>query len=221
MTTFPNSPRLVKGGIVLIDPGTSAVRRVIPLQYNPDSLSRTLQVQGVGGEGGDRLEALRLTAPAVETITVEAEIDVTDQLELPDQDQNRVVTQLGLYPQLAALETIVYPASGQLLANNGLAQAGTLEIAPMEAPLSLFVWSRNRIVPVRLTEFSITEEAFDSMLNPIRARVSLGMRVLSVDDLGFAHKGSNLFMVHLQQKERLAAMSQGGTLSALGITGIP
>src|SRR5215208_3841254 len=130
MTTFPGSPRLIKGGIVLIDPGTSTVRRVIPLQYNPDTLSRTLQVQGVGGEGGDRLEALRLTGPAVETITVESEIAVTDQLELPDQDQNRVATQLGLYPQLAALETIVYPASGQLQANNGLAQAGTLEIAP-------------------------------------------------------------------------------------------
>jgi len=221
MTTFPNSPRLIKGGIVLIDPDTSAVRRVIPLQYNPDSLSRTLQTQGVGGEGGDRLEALRLTGPAVETITVEAEIDATDQLELPDASQNRVATQFGLHPQLAALESIVHPASGQLQANNGLAQAGTLEIAPMETLLSLFVWSRNRILPVRLTEFRVTEEAFDSMLNPIRARVNLGMRVLSVNDLGFAHKGGNLFMIHLQQKERLAAMSQGGTLSALGITGIP
>jgi hypothetical protein len=221
MSTFPNSPRLVKGGIVLIDAGTSAVRRVIPLQYNPDSLSRTLQVQGVGGEGGDRLEALRLTGPPAETITVEAVVSVIDRLELPDQDQNRVATQLGLYPQLAALETIVYPASGQLQANNGLAQAGTLEIAPMEVPLSLFVWSKKRVLPMRLTEFRVTEEAFDSMLNPIRATVSLGMRVLSVDDLGFAHKGGNLFMIHLQQKERLAAMSQGGTLSALGITGIP
>ena len=196
MTTFPNSPRLIKGGIVLIDPDTSAVRRVIPLQYNPDSLSRTLQVQGVGGEGGDRLEALRLTGPPLETITVEAEIDVTDQLELPDQPQNRVATQLGLYPQLAALETIVYPPSGQLQANNNLAQAGTLEIAPMEAPLSLFIWSRNRILPVRLTEFSITEEAFDPDLNPIRASVSLSLTVLTYQDLGLLTPGGALFMVH-------------------------
>jgi|SRR5215208_2282016 len=130
MTTFPGSPRLIKGGIVLIDPGTSAVRRVIPLQYNPDTLSRTLQVQGAGGEGGDRLEALRLTGPAVETITVEAVVSAIDELELPYEGQNRVATQVGLFPRLAALETIVYPASGQLQANNGLAQAGTLEIAP-------------------------------------------------------------------------------------------
>ena len=218
MTTFPGSPRLLKGGIVLIDPHTSAVRRIIALQYNPDTLTRTLQIQGVGQESGDRLEALRLKGPPVEMIKLEAEIDATDQLEFPDQ--NRTAVEVGLYPQLAALEMIVYPASGQLQANNSQAQMGTLEIAPMEAPLTLFIWSKTRILPVRLTEFSITEEAFDPDLNPIRAKVSLGMRVLSVNDLGFDHKGGNLFMSYLQQKERLAAISQGGAFSALGIGGI-
>src|ERR1043166_1827987 len=135
MTTFPNSPRLIKGGIVLIDPQSSAVLRVIALQYNPDTLSRTLQVQAVG-EAGDRLEALRLKGPPNETIKLDAEIDATDQLEFPDQ--NRTTTQLGIFPQLAALETIVYPGSAQLQANNPLAKIGTLEIAPVEAPLTLF-----------------------------------------------------------------------------------
>ena len=190
MTTFPNSPRLLKGGIVLIDPTTSAVRRINALQYNPDTLTRTLQVKGVGAEGGDRSEALRLKGPPIETIKLDAEIDATDQLELADPQ----VVQVGIHPQLAALETIVYPTSSQLLSNNSLAQAGTLEIAPMEAPITLFIWSKNRIMPMRVTEFSITEEAFDVNLNPIRAKVSLGMRVLSVDDLGFNHKGGNLFM---------------------------
>jgi hypothetical protein len=217
MTTFPNSPRLLKGGIVLIDPGTAVVLRVIILQYNPDTLSRTLQVQGVGAEGGDRSEALRLKGPAVETIKLDAEIDATDQLG----DADPVVVQLGIHPQLAALETIVYPASGQLLANNALAQSGTLEIAPMQSPLILFVWSKNRILPVRLTDFSVTEEAFDTALNPIRAKVSLGMRVLSVDDLGFAHKGGSLFMSYLQNKEQLATKGPGGVLSTFGIGGIP
>jgi len=219
MTTFPGSPRLLKGGIVLLDPATAAVRRIIALQYNPDTLSRTLQAQGVGGDGADRSEALRLKGPPVETIKLDAEIDATDQLEFPDQ--NPVTAQLGIHPQLAALETIVYPTSAQVLANNVLAQAGTLEIAPMEAPLTLFVWSKNRILPVRLTEFSITEEAFDPRLNPIRAKISLGMRVLNVNDLGFDHKGGNLFMVYHQQKELLAAMSQGGALGTLGLGGIP
>src|SRR5712664_887515 len=110
MSSFPGSQRLLKGGIVLIDSSTSKVLRIIALQYNPDTLTRTLQVRG-SGESGDRSEALRLNGPPVETIKLDAEIDVTDQLELPDEGQNRVATQLGLYPQLAALETIVYPAS--------------------------------------------------------------------------------------------------------------
>ncbi|MDN5940289.1 MAG: hypothetical protein L0H94_00275 [Nitrospira sp.] len=218
MTTFPNSPKLLKGGVVLIDPESGAVLRIIALQYNPDTLSRTLQVKGMS-EGGDRSEALRLKGPPVETIKLDAEIDATDHLEFPDQNPN--AAQLGIHPQLAALETIVYPTSGQLQSNNSLAQAGTLEIAPMETPLTLFIWSKNRILPVRITDFSVTEEAFDAALNPIRAKVSLGMRVLSVDDLGFAHKGGSLFMSYLQSKEQLAARSQGGAFSTLGIGGIP
>jgi hypothetical protein len=221
MTTFPRSPRLFKGGIVLIDPVTANVQRVLVLQYNPDTLSRTFQVQGVGGESGDRSEALRLKAPPVETIKLDAELDVTDQLELPDEGQNRTAVELGLYPQLAALETLVYPRSEHLLNNHRLAQAGTLEIAPMESPLTLFVWSKTRILPVRVTELSITEEAFDPALNPIRAKVSLGLRLLSVYDLGFNNKGGNLYMIYQQQKERLAVKLAGGALSALGIGGIP
>lgn len=216
MGSFPNSPKLLKGGIVLIDPITSAVRRIIALQYNPDSISRTLQVQGVGQESGDRSEALRLKGPPVETIKVEAEIDAIDQLEVADSS----TTQVGLHPQLAALELIVYPTSAQLLSNNSLAQSGTLEIAPMETALMLFIWSTQRIVPVRLTEFSITEEAFDVSLNPIRAKVSLGMRVLSVNDLGFTHKGGSLFMSYLQNKEQLALKASNGTFATLGINGI-
>ena len=219
MTTFPGSPRLVKGGIVVLDVASSAVRRVIPLQCNPDTLSRSFQVKGAGGEGGDRTEALRLTGPPVETIKIEAEIDATDQLEFPKA--NRTTVELGIHPQLAALETLIYPTSAQLQSNNSLAGSGTLEIAPVETPLTLFVWSKNRILPVRLTELSVTEEAFDPALNPIRARVSLGMRVLSVNDLEFGHKGNSVFMAYLQQKERLAARSKGGTLKSLDLTKIP
>lgn len=217
MTTFPNSPRLVKGGIVLLDPQSAAIRRIIVLQYNPDTLSRTLQSQAVELGGQNRSEAMRLMGPPVETINLEAELDATDQLEV----SNATAGQVGVLPQLAALESLVYPSSEQLLANDALARQGRLEIAPMEAPLSLFIWSRNRIVPVRVTDFSVTEEAFDPALNPIRAKVSLGLRVLSVDDLGFQHRGGSLYMAYQQQKEQLAARSAAGVLSTLGIERIP
>jgi hypothetical protein len=217
MTSFPGSPKLLKGGIVLLDPDTGVPVQIVVLQYNPDTLSRTLQLQGIGPEPGDRLEALRLKSPPLETIKLEAEIDATDQMELNDT----TVAQLGIYPQLAALEVMVYPTSAQLRDNNSQSNSGVLEIAPMEAPLSLFVWSQVRVLPVRLTEFSITEEAFDPNLNPIRAKISLGMRVLTVNDLGFAHKGGNLFMAYLQQKEQLARSGAQGSLGTLGLRGIP
>jgi hypothetical protein len=218
MSTFPNSPRLLKGGIVLLDSISGAIRRIVTLQYNPDSLTRSLQIQSVPGDTKDRTEALRLIGPPVETIKLEAEIDATDQLEFPDKNPN--TAQAGIFPQLAALETIIYPASQQLIGNNNLARQGTLEVTPMEAPLTLFIWSSRRIVPVRMTDFSVTEEAFDAFLNPIRAKVSIGMRVLSVTDLGFEHKGGNLFLAYQKQKERLASLNQAGTVAALGITGI-
>lgn len=221
MTGFPGSPRVLKAGIVPLDPVTSAVltSRMIVLQYNPDTLSRTLQIQAVGADGRDFSEALRLKGPPVETFKLDAEIDATDQLEKPGE--NAAATESGIFPQLALLETLVYPTSGQLFANDARQGGGELEIVPMEAPLTLFVWSRARVVPVRVTELSITEEAFDTALNPIRAKVSLGLRVLSVDDLGFANKGGGLFMSYLQRKEQLAARGPGGTLGQLGLTGIP
>lgn len=217
-TTFPGSPQLVRGGLVLVDPSSGSVQRVISLQYNPDSMSRTLQVQGTG-ENGARSEALRLKGPAVETIKLEAELDAADQLE--DPKNNATTVEFGLHPQIAALESMLNPRSADLVSQNTLAQGGTLEIAASEAPLTLFVWSAQRVVPVRLTEFSVTEEAFDPQLNPIRAKLSLGMRVLSVEDLPFSHKGSTVFLGYLQRKELLAAKAPSPGLSALGIGGIP
>jgi hypothetical protein len=212
------SPRLVKGGIVQVDPGNGSTLRVIALQYNPDSLSRTLQVQSSGGDGADKSQALRLKGAAVETLKVEAEIDATDRLEFPDQNASTLTS--GVHPQIAALELLVQPTSAALQANDALSRSGVLEVLPLQAPLTLLVWGKNRILPVRVTDLSITEEAFDVNLNPIRAKVSLGLRVLSVDDLGFDHRGGTLFMGYLRSREAMAASAGSTALSALGIGGV-
>ncbi|MBI1259062.1 MAG: hypothetical protein GC204_16455 [Chloroflexi bacterium] len=211
--TSPISPRLIRGGLVILNDQP----RVIAFQYNPDTLTRSLQVQGIGAEGGDRSEALRLKAPPVETIKLDAEFDLTDELE----GDNSAAKQFGLHPRLAALETIIYPPSDTIQLNKGLALAGTLEIAPAEMPLVLFIWSEQRILPVRLTEFNVTEEAFDTKLNPIRARVSLGMRVLTVHDLPTNHRGSDLYMAYQNQKEVLAGKLKPNSLTDLGVRRIP
>ena len=216
----PISPRLVKGGIVIMDPVTSTVKSVIALQYNPDSLTRTLQVQAVaGGQDGTRVDVLRLRGPAVETIKLDAELDATDQLEFPNQ--NPTAVQLNLHPQLAQLEMLINPTVETLRADDSLANSGTLEIIPLEQPLTLFVWSKSRVVPVRVTDFSVTEEAFDTRLNPIRAKVSLGLRVLNVDDLGFSHPGGQMFMTYLTNKQQLASQAASVALTVLGLGGLP
>ena len=218
MSTFPNSPKLIKAGRVIVDAGTARVLRIISLQYNSDSLSRSLTAQTAGGNDHDRVEPMRFKGPAVETFKLEADIDATDQLEFPAQNPN--AGQFGIQPQLALLESLVYPTASQLASVDSQASSGTLEIAPMLAPLVLFVWGKNRIVPVKVSEFSITEEAFDAALNPIRAKLSLGLRVMSTDDLGFGTKGGSLYMAYLQNKEKLATKVQSASFATLGIGGI-
>ncbi|MBA2298230.1 MAG: hypothetical protein H0W14_09365 [Actinobacteria bacterium] len=214
----PFSPRLLKAGLVQVDPDTARVLGVIALQYNPDTLTRTLQVQASGSEGGDRSQALRLRGAAVETIKLEAEIDATDRLADPGGNPDAV--RLGIHPQLAVLETLVHPRADDLQRNDGLAASGVLEVLPLEAPLTLFVWSKQRVVPVRVTDLSVTEDAFDVALNPTRAKVMIGLRVLSVDDLGFRHRGGTLFMGYLRTKESLAGRARSVELSSLGLEGI-
>jgi hypothetical protein len=218
MNTFPNAPKLVKAGLVVVEPETAQVLRVISLQYNSDSLSRSLQVQTTGGDANDRTEPVRFKGPAVETYKLEADIDATDQLEFPGQNPNAGA--YGIGPQLALLESLMYPTAAQLARVDSQASSGTLEIAPMLAPLVLFVWGKNRIVPVKVTDFGINEEAFDAALNPIRAKVNLGLRVMSVDDLGFSSRGGSLFMAYLQSKEKLAGKLQSVSFATLGIGGI-
>jgi hypothetical protein len=220
MSSPPTAPKVLQAAIVLIDATSAgnAAPVVIALQYNPDSLSRSFQIQGLA-DTSDHSEALRLKGPPVETIKLEADIDLTDQMERAGQDPASIEN--GIFPQLAALETLAYPTSTQLNANNRAAGNGVLEIVPMETPLALFVWSKSRVLPVRITELSITEEAFDPLLNPIRAKVSLGLRVLSVDDLGFDHKGGQIFMRQLANKEQMASQALRGMARAFIPGGIP
>jgi len=199
----------------MLDPNTSAVQKIIPLQYNPETVSRTLQPQRLG-EGASKSDALRITGPPEESYKLEIELDATDLLEVKDPQ----TAEMGIQPMLTILEKMVYPESSQLISNNAMASSGSLEIIPTESSLILFIWSKNRVVPVQLTDLSITEEAFDTNLNPIRAKVSLSFKVMTVRELGFDHKGGNLYLAYQKQKEQLANKFVPGNLKSLGINSI-
>ena len=196
------SPLLQKGAILVLEPTTGIPLNTIHLQYNPESIKRNLQPQSVGDQP-DRTEVLRLKGPPIETISCEVEIDATDQLAASDP----TTVSLGIQPQLATLELLVYPSSGILIANEVLSLVGTIEILPMSSNLTIFVWGSNRVTPVRLTSIEITEDAFDPKLNPIRAKVSLSMRVLNVNDVGFLTPAGAFYMAYQMNKE---ALSQQG-----------
>jgi hypothetical protein len=208
-----------KGALVSVDP-FNPLAAITVFQYNPDTISRTLAPQTGGAQGGAAAapgEPLRLTGPPLETMKFDIILDAADQLETGD----KTAQDHGILPQLAALEMLLYPKSAYVIANEALLLAGVIEVIPPSAPLTVLVMGVNRVLPVRLSEFSITEELHDPALNPIHAKVSLGVRVLTYRDLGLLSAGGGIFMAHQVLKEVLATKagigSAGTMLQSAGI----
>ena len=105
MSTIPRSPRVHKGALLGLDPFNPAAS-VIVFQYNPETLSRTLTLRASGAEA-ETSEALRITGPPSETISVSVEIDAADQLEQGSESAGK----MGIHPALASLEMLLYPKS--------------------------------------------------------------------------------------------------------------
>ncbi len=200
---MPNAPRLLKGAIVAVDT-TSIVTKhsTIAFQYNPETLKRTLTPQMANSEKGQRAETLRFLGAPEETFTIEIVIDATDQLQIGDAQAR----EMGIYPQLNALEILLYPNSQQVINDNKLLAQGKIEIGggPYDAPLTLFVWGPKRVLPVMLTSVNVSETIFDTQLNPIQATVTLSAKALSYSDLDPKHKGYSLFMAYQKVKENMA-----------------
>jgi hypothetical protein len=201
MTGFSRSPRVHKGALIGLDK-FNPLASVVVFQYNPEELTRTLTAQTSGPEA-DQGEALRLKAPPKEEIAVRIELDAADQLERSDATAGA----LGLYPALASLEMLLYPKSSAVLANEVLKAAGAVEVLPPEAPLTLFYWGLKRVLPVRITGLTVTEQHFDPDLNPIVAEVSLTMHVLSYHDLGLPSAGGALYLANQLLKEGMASVA--------------
>ena len=204
----PISPRVLRGALVALDPA-NPLASVTVFQYNPDTVSRTLQARTVDRGGAGRSAPVRLRGAPEETLSMDVDIDATDQLERAEP--SAVVN--GIVPQLSALEMLLYPKTATVIANASLAVTGAIEILPVEAPLTLLVWGPKRVLPVQVQSFRINEQAHDVNLNPIRASVSLGLRVLSYSDLPFAHPGTAIFLAHQVQKEVLATISSAGAIT--------
>ena len=212
MTITPRGPNTLKGAFVTVDP-SNPTPQVISFYYNPSNLRRSLQPQQVGGEEGDRSEAVRFVDAPVQTINVEIEIDATDQLQVGDPTAQA----LGCLPQLSALELLVYPSLAQVNQVQSQLASGVMEVSPLTAPRTLFVWGEKRVLPVRINSYEITEEIFDSRLNPIRATMTISMRVLTYADLDSGNPEYYEFMTYQQSLITMAAPAPAATTDATAI----
>src|ERR1039457_2306319 len=210
MSAFPGSPRLIKGALVGV--GLMGVlESTVVFQYNPDTLTRRLEPRNAKPDG-EKGDVTRLSGPPKETITVSIESDATDQLE----EANVLALATGIGPTLAALELMLYPKSSLVVANAVMSALGTIEVLPAEGPLILFVWGPTRVVPVQVTSLTITEDAHDQLLNPIRAKAELTLMVLSYNDLQVTSLGRALFLVHQVTAEALALSNAFNSVQSVG-----
>jgi hypothetical protein len=197
MTTFPRSPRIKKGAFVQFDQ-QSAPGRVITFQYNPETLCRKLEANTKG------------SLPR-ETITFTLILDATDSLE----NSQPVTVESGIYPQLSALELLLYPQNSEQRHSSFLGIS--LFRRANNQPFILFVWGQKRILPVRLTELHIIEKMFDPNLNPIRASIEITMQVLNDEDFPRGHKGYDYWKSHLTTKITMAQIAYANSsLSDIG-----
>lgn len=218
-TGSPLRPKKLRGGLVQIAQNPPTVISVVAFQYNPDTLTRTLTPRTIGGEPGDRLEVLRLTGPPKETIKLDAEFDYEDDhpefVFAPSGDA--ATGSVGLLPTISALEAMITPSITQLTAIDALFAAGQIEIAPMEAPLTLLVWGPKRIVPVLLTSLTVTEEGFGPQLQPIRAKVSLELKTLTSNDFPSGSAEEQRYLAYRQYSESWATQFTTTDTQPLGI----
>jgi hypothetical protein len=202
-SAFPGSPRLLKGALVVFETIAPIPTNLIAFQYNPDQVARTFEAQQRASGSDPRRNAgdTQNILPPTENLRLTVELDAADQLE----QANPIAIATGLHPTLAALELLLHPPSTDVILGKILSAVGSARITPAKVPLVLLVWGPLRVVPVRVEQVSITEEAFDQLLNPIRAKVELGLRTLTEKELKSAgHPFDTLALVNLIAKEVLA-----------------
>lgn len=181
---FKRSPRLFKGALIeLTEPFLGPVPNVIVFQYNPETLSRTMSPWSSSSkEGGTYWEELQSNKQPFdpgESFILNLVLDATDALEKPETHPVAVAT--GVADRISALEMLLYPTGESLLGESFAKVFGKQVAARGKVPVVLFVWGPGRVLPVRLTSFSIEEQAFSPALYPIRATVSVGLQVLTAE----------------------------------------
>ena len=183
-TGYPRSPRLVRGALVqLVEDVVAISPNVIPFQYNPETLSRKLTPWNpfeVGENGRGQIAPTAQPFDPKESISLEINFDAADQLEESDP----VAGLIGVADRIAAIEKLLLPTQGLIGDLIGAAAALVGAAQPPKrptVPVCLLVWGPGRILPVRVTDYGIDETTFLPSLQPLTAKISLSLEVLTPD----------------------------------------
>ena len=162
---------------------------VVLFQFNPETMSRVIQIPP-RPSGATARETTQAGELPIEKITIKAQFSAADQLH----SNNPLARAFGIGPQLAALEKMVQPSNiiggligealdaiGDALGLGGDEEAPTQPIPRQNYPRILFIWGLTRVLPVVIESMTITEQQYDSLLNPVQAEVSIGMAVNAID----------------------------------------
>ena len=173
-----------KGAFAIFNPDDTAVMAsFIPFRFNPESLTRQLQVEqaqdsgsaatgAAAPEGGAGEQGADASAGALkETFSILLRFDLAER----EETKSSIPVDFGVLPEISALEELMHPTESETEAPSD----GTEPVrARGRRPLVLFVWGERRVVPVKITGMAIAETFFNGKLYPIRAEVEVGLEVL-------------------------------------------
>jgi hypothetical protein len=203
---------LMKGAFVVFQTPAPVPSDIIMFQFNAESLQRKIEPpkdnSNAADKGGGKPQ--HQTGRPTESFSIAIDLDAADRLA----DDDAITRAVGLHPAIAQLELLLYPQSSLMILNAGLARAGVAFAKPLATPNVLFVWGTTRILPVRVTSVSIHEQQFDHRLNPINARVDVGVEVLKESELSEPFK--TLAMITHVTKEGLSRIGTAQSAASIG-----
>jgi hypothetical protein len=191
---------------------------VVIFQFNPESLTRTIQIPP-RPTGGSARETTQAGEPSVEKISFKAQFSAADGMGTG----NLLARTMGVGPRLAALEKMVHPA-GPLssligaaidVIGNAVGAGGgdaRQKIPREKYPRILFIWGPFRILPVVIESMAITELQYDYLLNPILADVQLSLAVNQIDNCSDDVVGKGALEYSNLAKEAQAILNLANTV---------
>lgn len=173
----------LKGAFINFGAGLlGALPNIVVFQFNPERMTRTpaLVQPPPPDNGSGTHDANQQPGQPSESISFSLRIDATDQLARA----NPIAAASGILPTLSALELLMIPKSSLSIDLFNLSGGPKPHQHPPERlPVVIFVWGAFRIVPINITSLSINETQYDQLLNPVRAEVSVSLRVLTPSQL--------------------------------------